>query len=207
MNDKVGNVGYLGSKSTKDSDEVYTPYYAVEPILKYLKPNSKIWCPFDKEWSAFVKVLSQNGHEVVYTHLDNDENFFFTKVECDYIISNPPFSIKDKIIAKLYEIGKPFMLLLPVPTLQGITRGKMFKVNGLELLVYDDRVGYHTRDTMHIAQKSNHFGSMYFCWKVLPEKLIFEKLIYKNTPLLDVNLPKLEQLELFDFQKEEEKND
>ena len=29
------------------NDEFYTPNYAIEPLLKHLKPNSKIWCPFD----------------------------------------------------------------------------------------------------------------------------------------------------------------
>ena len=33
------------------NDEFYTPYYAIEPLLKYLKPNSKILCPFDTEES------------------------------------------------------------------------------------------------------------------------------------------------------------
>lgn len=40
----------LDSITIKD-DEWYTPREAVEPIIKYLKPNSTIWCPFDKrEW-------------------------------------------------------------------------------------------------------------------------------------------------------------
>lgn len=39
------------------NDEFFTPKYAVDPILKYLKPNSTIWCPFDKGFSEYVKVL------------------------------------------------------------------------------------------------------------------------------------------------------
>ncbi len=38
------NKGYL---TAKDSDEYTTPAFAVTPILKYIKPNSTIWCPFD----------------------------------------------------------------------------------------------------------------------------------------------------------------
>lgn len=30
------NIGYL--TSDKKSDELYTPYYAVEPVIKYLPP-------------------------------------------------------------------------------------------------------------------------------------------------------------------------
>ena len=36
-------------QTSKESDEIYTPIYAVYPILQYIKPNSTIWCPFDKE--------------------------------------------------------------------------------------------------------------------------------------------------------------
>ena len=188
-----GNTGYLTSSSTKESDEVYTPYYAVEPILKYLKPNSKIWCPFDKEWSAFVNLLKDAGHEVVFTHLDNDQNFFFTKVDCDYIISNPPYSIKDQVLGKLYELGIPFMMLLPLPSLQAKERFELFNKQGLELLIFDDRIGYHSKDSMQVPEKSNSFASIYFCWNVLPKQIIFEKLYKTDKPLLNDNLPKLEQ--------------
>jgi hypothetical protein len=33
------NKGYLTAKTDKASDEVYTPTYAVKPILKYIKPD------------------------------------------------------------------------------------------------------------------------------------------------------------------------
>ena len=195
------NEGYLTSKSTKGSDEVYTPYYAVKPILKYLKPNSTIWCPFDKEWSAFVNVLTEAGHKVIYTHIDNGNNFFFTKRDCDYIISNPPFSIKDEILAKLYELGKPFMMLLPLPSLQSKTRYEMFNDNGLELLVFNDRIGYHTIESMNESRTGNHFASIYFCWNILPKKLIFEKLIFEQTGLLykddgTIKIAKQEKLDI-----------
>lgn len=43
------------------NDEFYTPLYAIAPILKYLKPNSAIWCPFDTRDSLFVKELIRGG--------------------------------------------------------------------------------------------------------------------------------------------------
>lgn len=46
--DKVANSG---------NDEFYTPVYAIDPIIKYIRPNSTIWCPFDTEESNFVKNL------------------------------------------------------------------------------------------------------------------------------------------------------
>lgn len=35
------NKGYLTAKSTKESDEYYTPAYAVEPLLQYLDRGNK----------------------------------------------------------------------------------------------------------------------------------------------------------------------
>lgn len=58
-----------GSKN----DEFYTPPYAIEPIIKYLKKGSTIWCPFDKECSNFVKLLKETGHKVLATHIDNGQ--------------------------------------------------------------------------------------------------------------------------------------
>ena len=38
-------------------DEYYTPAYAIQPIKKYIKQKSVIWCPFDTEQSLFVSEL------------------------------------------------------------------------------------------------------------------------------------------------------
>ena len=80
-------------KRKAEKDEWYTPEGAIYPILKYLKPKSRVWCPFDTKDSNYCKILSKAGHEVICTSLLNGEDFFLIKeITCDYIISNPPFS-------------------------------------------------------------------------------------------------------------------
>ena len=122
------NKGYLTAKTDKESDEVYTPAYAVKPILKYLNRGNKssytIWCPFDTEESEYVKQFRAAGHKVIATHIDNGQNFFTYEPEehYDFIISNPPFSLKDAILKRLSELNKPFAILLPLPALQGQKR-------------------------------------------------------------------------------------
>lgn len=97
------------------NDEFYTPPYAIYPILKYIKPNSSIWCPFDSEQSFFVKIFRRKGHKVCYSHISNGEDFFLMNVpECDYIISNPPYSLKTEVFKRLFQIGKPFAMLVGV---------------------------------------------------------------------------------------------
>ena len=49
------------SNIVRKDDEYETPLYAVKVIESYLKPGSTIWCPFDKEWSAYVQSFLRGG--------------------------------------------------------------------------------------------------------------------------------------------------
>ena len=125
------------------NDELYTPEYAIFPLLKYLPKNIKIWECTDYGESNITKVLKNNGYEVISTHKKyfdflNDDNDF----EFDMIITNPPYSLKDEFIKKCYEYKKPFALLLPLTSLEGINRGKMYRENGIELLVFERRCNF-----------------------------------------------------------------
>lgn len=55
------NIGYLTANRTSQGDEIYTPYYAVEPLLEFIPKGKTIWLPFDEEWSAFYNVLKNSG--------------------------------------------------------------------------------------------------------------------------------------------------
>ena len=178
------NVGYLTCDRSEKGDECYTPYYAVEPIIKYLPKNKKIWCPFDEEWSAFYQTLRRNGYTVIRSSLRDGKDFFtYEPDDYDIIVSNPPFSKKDRIIERLYELDKPFMILLPLNTLQGKRRYKSFR-NGIQILAFDKRINYHTNSMEHYT-KGNHFASAYYCRDILPRDLILEELIEYDEPLLD----------------------
>ena len=174
------NKGYLKAKTDKASDEVYTPAYAVKPILKYINNGNKswhtIWCPFDTEESEFVKLIQREGYKVIFSHIDDGKNFFYWEPEEKYdcIISNPPFSIKDDVIKHLYELNKPYAILLPIPSLQGQKRFAYMK--DCEALIFDKRVNYFKDIKTKEIQKGVSFGSFYLCRNFLPEKLIFEEL-------------------------------
>ena len=171
------NKGYLTAKTDKASDEVFTPEYAVKPIIKYIKPDSKIWCPFDKETSKYVELFSQAGFEVIHSHIDEGKNFFYYEPdeEYDVIISNPPFSCKDDVLKRLCELDKPYAILLPIPSLQGQKRFQYMK-DGLQYLGFDKRINYYIDTSMTTVQKGVSFGSCYLCKKFLPKDLILEEL-------------------------------
>ena len=174
------NKGYLTAKTDKQSDEYYTPKEAVLPIIKYIdkgnKPSYTIWCPFDSEESEYVKCIRAAGHKVIASHIDDHKNFFYYEPDewYDYIISNPPFSLKDDVLKRLYELNKPFAVLLPLPTLQGQKRFEYLK--DCQALIFDKRVNFwqdkeHTKMAKGVA-----FASIYICKDFLPNDLIFEKM-------------------------------
>ncbi len=182
------NKGYLTAKTNKESDEVFTPREAVVPLIKYLdnfryknpqwplgKSEVIIWCPFDQKDSKYVEVLNEAGYKVIYSHIDNGQNFFFYEPEdYDIIISNPPFSIKDDVLKRLYELDKPYMMLFPIPTLQGQKRFKYIK--DCQALIFDKRINYFKNKETKEIQKGVSFGSFYLCKNILPKDLIFEKI-------------------------------
>ena len=181
------NVRYLTAGRNSESDECLTPRCAVLPIVKYLKQKGfkKIWCPFDLEDSMYVRVLKSADFDVIYTHKNvSDGDFFKIEVpECDCIVSNPPFSKKDEILQRLYEIRKPFAILLPQNALQSNFRTGLFIKYGLEYLGFDKRIPFYTKakgesdeQSYSYPKMSNHFASAYFCNGVLPEKMILENL-------------------------------
>lgn len=97
-------------------------------------------------------------------------------------MSNPPFSKKDKVLQRCYELNKPFAILLPIQSLQSEKRYKYLS-RGCELLCFDKRIDYHTNGNFKTYTKGNHFASAYFCRNLLPEKLVFKKLNKYERPL------------------------
>jgi hypothetical protein len=124
----------------------------------------------------FFKHLSGGGWQVERSSLEEGQNFFeFEPTEYDVIISNPPFTQKDAVLKRLYELGKPFAILLPLNSLQGVSRYKYFK-QGIQILTFDKRIGFHNPENMKEYKKGSSFATAYFCKDVLPKDLIVEEL-------------------------------
>jgi hypothetical protein len=159
----------------KKNDELYTPEILVKPILKYLKPNSIVWCPFDTENSEFVICLRKTGHNVLYSHIWSGQDFFNYEPDkhYDYIISNPPFSLKLKVLDRLYELNKPFGVLFGLTILNHQEIGDFFLDKKLQLLIVDKKVSFNGH--------TSSFNTSYFCNHLLPRDLIFEHLENNNS--------------------------
>lgn len=163
------------------NDEFYTPRYAIEPLLRYLKPKSKILCPFDTEESLYVKVLKGNGHYIQHGHIEEGKDFFKRSQDSlefyDYIISNPPYSKKTEVLEKLFNANVPFAMLVGVVGLfESKDRFNLFKKNDFELMYFDKRVSFMRDYTSGKTELNPPFSSVYVCNNVLPKQMVFEEI-------------------------------
>lgn len=167
----------LDQVANSGNDEFYTPAYAITPILKYVKHGSKVWCPFDTEDSLFVKMLRKEGHEVIATHIRNGYDFFSHEEDCDYIVSNPPYSLKGQVFERLFELGKPFAMLVGVVGLfESQKRFNMFKNNTFEIMYMNKRVAYFKDYSEQKPSLNPPFSSVYVCSGILPSQIMFEEI-------------------------------
>jgi len=171
---------WLRKSSWNEKDEYYTPPILVDAILPYLKEGSTIWCPFDTEHSEFVLRLSEAGFKVIYSHIWRGQDFFNYEPdeEYDYIVSNPPFTKKLDVFQRLYDLKKPFAMVMGLPILNYQQVGSFFcdKQNdgkNLQLLIVDKKVSFDGNTAS--------FNNSYFCWNVLENDIIFHHLEHNNS--------------------------
>lgn len=146
----------------------------------YHPPPLSIWCPFDTDDSLYVKHLLSLGYTVKATHISNGQNFFdfpIENVDCDYIISNPPYSIKTDVLERLFEIGKPFAMLVGVVGLfESQRRFDLFKNNKFEIMYFNRRIAFFGDYSEQHPSRNPPFSSVYICHNVLPKQIIFKEI-------------------------------
>ena len=137
-----------------------------------------IWCPFDTEESLFVKRFRNAGYTVIATHISNGQDFFLIHVpSCDCIVSNPPYSIKSEVLQRLFEIGKPFAMLVGVVGLfESQKRFEMFRDHEFEIMYMNRRIAYFKDYAEKKPSLNPPFSSVYLCHAMLPKTIIFEQI-------------------------------
>lgn len=152
-------------------DEKLTPANGVEILIPYIKhlKNKIIWLPFDKSDSEFVKVLAREGFNVVYSHIENGQDFFeYEPEKWDVLLGNPPYKGKRKFIERALSLKKPFALLLPVNILSDAVINQVMKGREKEfqLLIPSHRMRFRNREDGEIGPtptfKAAYFGVRFF---------------------------------------------
>jgi len=129
---------------TAYADDFQTPSIALKTLLPYLNKDWLIWeCAEGK--GNLTKAFEEGGFEVIGTDIRNGKDFMiYQPNEFDCIITNPPYSIKQKFLERAYSLHKPFAFLLPLTTFETAKRQKLFKKYGLEVIFLDKRINFET---------------------------------------------------------------
>ncbi|MGT2874408.1 hypothetical protein ACVRZP_06545 [Streptococcus gallolyticus subsp. gallolyticus] len=118
--------------------------------------------PFDRLWEQYERLIKDNGAIVLTAQ----------PLEADCIVSNPPFSKRDAIFKRLFEIGLPFAIIMnPNGLFDSKVRYELFKNNNFELLIPKGRMRFF--DENMISRNSPNFQSVYVCNRILNHQIEF----------------------------------
>ena len=165
---------------SSSNDELYTPKILVEPIIKYIPKGSTVWCPCDTKSSEFVLTLKEHDINVIHSHIWEGKDFLTYEPDkhYDYIITNPPFTLKLDIFKRLVSLQKPFAILMNSTCEQYQVMGNYFyelseKGIYIQKLTPDKKVSFNG--------KTSSFNTAYFCWNFLPRDNMYCHLENNNS--------------------------
>lgn len=146
-------------------DEVFTPYQALMPLIPYLPKDWVIWeCAFGQ--GHLAKHLINLGYKTI----GEGGDFFNTNLDCDVLVTNPPYSLKDEFLTRAYQLNIPFAFLLPLTALEGKRRGYLYREKGIQLIIPNKRINF----IIPSGKTANWFQTAWFCYKLnLPKDLMF----------------------------------
>ena len=144
-------------------DDYMTPKYAWENIKDYIPKDKTIWEAFYGDGKS-GKDFKDMGFDVIHSPIDFYENNLG-----QIIISNPPFSQSKDIMNRLYDIDKPFILILPSSKIN-TQYFRKWKDKGLQIIIPRKRIQF-IKDGNELNNKCN-FDCFYYCYKIGLEKHI-----------------------------------
>ena len=161
------------TKTFQKHDDYMTPRYAWENIAHLIPKDKVVWEAFYGDGKS-GEYLRELGFEVIHEEID-----FFTENRGDLIVSNPPFSKSKEVLARLVELNKPFIVILPASKVTTQYVRSLFKDNEskLQLIIPRSRIHFDKQidgKTPEGWKNSCYFDCFYYCWKMgLPRDLLW----------------------------------
>jgi len=157
----------------KEHDDYMTPKYAWENIKQYIPKDKIIWEAFFGDGNS-GKHLQDLGFNVIHEDVD-----FFENDLGDCIVSNPPFSNTKKVLERLVELDKPFIMIMPVLKIHTQYFRKLFSNNKDQIQIIVPRKRIQFIKLVDGVVPENYksrcsFDCLYYCWKMnLPKDIIW----------------------------------
>lgn len=154
----------LAAVEYKD-DDYETTTDVLKDLLPFLENDKKIYDPFFCNGK-----VKDEWKELGYDCYNKKEDAFNSDPpEFDYLISNIPFTLKEKCIELALKYDKPFMLLMPIDALGSLWIGKYF--DKLQYIIPKKRYNFYKKGVE--KKSSSWFDTMWVCYKMdLDSKII-----------------------------------
>ena len=157
------------NKSFLKHDDYMTPKSAWENIQHFIPKDKVIWEAFYGDGTS-GNHLRDLGYEVIHEPVD-----FFENNLGEIIISNAPFSKTKEIMLRLFEIDKPFIILLSQSKLFTQYLQKIIKDKKIQLIIPKKRIHFTKLVEGKVPDKwrnACNFDCLYYCYKMdLPNDL------------------------------------
>lgn len=143
------------TKTKFKTDDYSTPPESFDLLFKYISRDKINWDPFYFDGRLNVP------EDTVFIHEDKDF-FQYEPIRYDFIISNPPYSIKQKIFERCEKLNKPYALLLPMDTMERQYMNDIMKTRDVTIII--PRIRYKFND-------NNFTPPFKVCWFCIGFKL------------------------------------
>jgi len=164
----------LNILKSKKLDHYNTPLYIWKMLMEFLEFNKEtiIYEPFWNDGKSKTYFQKLGFHNIIH----ENEDFFtsYHKYNFDIIISNPPYSIKKHILKTLYQINKPFILIVPSTIISKQYIKNIFKddIDKLQYIIPSRRMHFEFIDGT--INKRCPFDTIFLCFKLfLKRDLIY----------------------------------
>lgn len=158
-------------------DNFQTDPKSLDCLAPYLKEGSCIWEPASGNGNLTFSLCSR-GYKAFGTDIILGCDFLNSDFECDYIITNPPYSLKEEFLGRCYQLGRPFALLMPLTTFDSVERRKLMDLNGVEIIFPEKRINFetpnHDKNIKNGKKTSSWFYTCWFTWGLnIGKQLVF----------------------------------
>lgn len=145
------------NKSFIDFDDYMTSKETWENIKNYIPLDKVIWECFYGDGKS-GEYLRELGFKVIHEDID-----FFKENKGEIIISNPPFTKIKEILKRLFEIDKPFIMIMPVSKIC-TQYMREYKNKNIQLIIPKKRIQFLKKNK---KDNSNcNFDCFYYCYKM-----------------------------------------
>ena len=151
------------TKTYLKHDDYMTPKYAWEDIIEFIPQDKVIWEAFYGDGKSGT-YLQELGFNVIHEPID-----FFENNKGDIVVSNPPFTKIPKILERLKELEKPFIMIMPSSKINTQYFRKLFcnSTDPIQIIIPKKRIAFDKMVDGEVKPtKSCNFDCYYYCYKM-----------------------------------------